>query len=71
MSNSDTSSSNPQRAFVVDMSSEAIASRLREVGELNQLGLSLAKAKPCSKPSDPAALNTITEPEHLDWTRAH
>ena len=30
----------------VDMSSSAISSRLREVSELHQLGLSLAKAKP-------------------------
>ena len=31
---------------VVDMSSSAISTRLREVSELHQLGLSLAKAKP-------------------------
>ena len=31
---------------VVDMSSAAISTRLREVSELHQLGLSLAKAKP-------------------------
>jgi hypothetical protein len=31
---------------VVDMSSSAISTRLREVSELYQLGLSLAKAKP-------------------------
>ena len=30
----------------VDMSSSAISTRLREVSELHQLGLSLAKAKP-------------------------
>jgi hypothetical protein len=30
----------------VDMSSSAIASRIRETSELNQLGLSLGKAKP-------------------------
>jgi len=30
----------------VDMSSSAISIRLREVSELHQLGLSLAKAKP-------------------------
>ncbi len=30
----------------VDMSSEAISRRIRLISELNQLGLSLAKAKP-------------------------
>ncbi len=40
----------PKRDFEVNMSSEAITSRLREVGELNQLGLSLARAKPCPTP---------------------
>ena len=30
----------------VDMSSSAISTRLREVSQLHQLGLSLAKAKP-------------------------
>lgn len=35
-----------QKSNVVDMSSSAISSRLREVSELHQLGLSLAKAKP-------------------------
>jgi hypothetical protein len=34
------------KASGVDMSSAAIASRLREVSELHQLGLSLAKATP-------------------------
>lgn len=43
----------PQRRFEVDMSSEAIASRIREVGELYELGVSLAKAKPCPKPDQP------------------
>jgi len=70
MSNSETSSPKPQTAFAVDMSSEAITSRLREVGELNQLGLSLAKAKLYPIPSEPTALNAIKESEHLDWTQA-
>lgn len=39
-----------QRTIEVDMSSEAIASRLRDVGELNELGLSLTSAKPCLSP---------------------
>lgn len=39
-----------QRIIEVDMSSEAIACRLRDVGELNELGLSLASAKPCHSP---------------------
>lgn len=34
----------------VDMSSSAISSRLREVSDLHQLGLSLAKAKPMAIP---------------------
>lgn len=38
------------RAFDVDMSSQAITIRLREVSELHQLGLSLSKAKPCAAP---------------------
>lgn len=37
----------------VDMSSEAISRRIRLVSELNQLGLSLAKAKPCPAPEVP------------------
>ncbi len=40
------------RGSEVDMSSEAISRRLREVSELNQLGLSLAKAKPCPASTD-------------------
>lgn len=44
------SKGNEQRAFEVDMSSQAIARRIREVGELNQLGLSLARAKPYVAP---------------------
>lgn len=38
------------RSMEVDMSSEAIAQRIRDASELNALGLSLAKAKPCSSP---------------------
>ena len=36
----------------VDMSSSAISIRLREVSELHQLGLSLAKAKPMANAND-------------------
>jgi|GEM_PF-2883021 hypothetical protein len=38
------------RSIQVDMSSEAIAQRLREAGELNRLGESLARAKPIKAP---------------------
>ena len=38
---------------LVDMSSSAISSRLREVSELHQLGLSLAKAQPIAS-ADPS-----------------
>ncbi|MFM8173925.1 MAG: hypothetical protein ACKN81_10310, partial [Pirellulaceae bacterium] len=50
----------------VDMSSSAISIRLREVSELHQLGLSLAKAKPLGdeKVSDEKVSGTFlhTEP---------
>lgn len=38
------------RSMDVDMSSEAIAQRIRDASELNGLGLSLAKTKPCISP---------------------
>ena len=41
-----------QRTIEVEMSSEAIDRRLREAGELNQLGLSLARAKLCPLPTE-------------------
>jgi|JI7StandDraft_1071085.scaffolds.fasta_scaffold789971_1 hypothetical protein len=41
-----------QRSIEVNMSSEAIDRKLREVGELNQLGLSLARAKLCPLPTE-------------------
>ena len=44
---------------VVDMSSSAISNRLREVSELHQLGLSLAKAKPIAN-ANHAAQNKDT-----------
>ena len=50
MSKSEAIRPKPKRDFEVNMSSEAITSRIREVGELNQLGLSLARAKPCPTP---------------------
>ncbi len=46
MSNREDRPEKRHRAITVDMSSEAITSRLREVGELHQLGMSLARAKP-------------------------
>jgi hypothetical protein len=51
MSNCECSHPNLKRAIAVNMSSEAIAQRLREAAELNELGLSLAKAKPIRSPS--------------------
>lgn len=50
----------------VDMSSSAISIRLREVSELHQLGLSLAKAKPMVN-ANHAAQNkdTATSKLHL------
>ncbi len=45
-----TSNDAAMRTIVVDMSSEAIAQRIRDASELNELGLSLAKAKPCKSP---------------------
>ena len=45
----------PTRSVVVDMSSQAIASRLREVSELYELGMSLARAKPCMPPNEQTA----------------
>ena len=44
----------------VDMSSSAITSRLREVSQLHQLGLSLANAKPM-----------VTYPQSVDKTDAN
>jgi hypothetical protein len=53
MNNHNDTDSNKQIARKIDMSSEAIDRRLREAGELNQLGLSLAKAKPYPPPKEP------------------
>ena len=58
MNESENRRKKPQRAFAVDMSSEAITSRLREVGELCQLGTSLARAKPCSPPPSESMIGT-------------
>ena len=50
MSGESTSSKKPvERSIVVDMSSEAISARLREVSELHELGQSLATAKGCPR----------------------
>ena len=47
------------KSDAVDMSSTAISRRLREVSELHQLGLSLAKAKPMANaPQSPQEKNT-------------
>jgi hypothetical protein len=40
--------------YPIDMSSNAIASRIREVSELYALGISLSKAKPCAAPAKQA-----------------
>jgi hypothetical protein len=51
----------------VDMTSSAISSRLREVSELHQLGLSLAKAKPMANaPQLPQKKNTATSKSFND-----
>lgn len=49
---SEPSSGSSKRTIEVDMSSEAIARRMREASEFNKLGRSLAKAKPCPPQSD-------------------
>ncbi len=54
MSSSEHSQTAVPQKSAVDMSSEAISRRIRLVSELNQLGLSLAKAKPCPAPDAPA-----------------
>lgn len=53
MSSSEHSPSAATAGPVVDMSCEAISRRIRLVSELNQLGLSLAKAKPYPAPKVP------------------
>lgn len=58
------SDSHEDRVNEVDMSSEAITSRLREVSELYELGISLAKAKPISQAKEdtiPAATSTMDD----------
>ena len=58
------------RDFAVNMSSESISRRLRVAGELNELGISLSKAKPCPPPYEiqipietvPAKRNAATDP---------
>jgi hypothetical protein len=54
MSNRENGPEKLRRTIAVDMSSEAITQRLREVGELHQLGMSLARAKPCEPQPSPA-----------------
>jgi hypothetical protein len=45
----------------VDMSSAAISSRLREVSELHQLGLSLMKAKPMANAPNPSTTTFVAQ----------
>lgn len=61
MSNSECSQANPKRAFAVNMSREAITQSLREAAELNELGLSLAQAKPMRSPSGQPLGDAIRE----------
>ena len=49
----------------VDMSSSAISTRLREVSELHQLGLSLAKAKPMANVNHEAQNKDTATPKSL------
>ena len=51
---------NPRKTKV-DMSSQAIDARMREVAQLRQLGLSIAKAKPISAPSMPSVQSNENE----------
>ena len=60
MNESENSRERLLRTIAVDMSSEAITSRLREVGELCQLGTSLAKAKPCPPPLSQSSITRLT-----------
>lgn len=55
------------RSIQVDMSSEAIAQRLREAGELNRLGESLARAKPIPVPEWAKSLLTSDSLESETW----
>lgn len=58
MSESQTGQKKLTRAIDVDMSSQAISNRLREVSELHQLGISLAKARPCQPSFQPSPEGT-------------
>jgi hypothetical protein len=62
MSNREDKPVKRHRAITVDMSSEAITQRLREVGELHQLGMSLARAKPCEPQPSAAPLDQTRQP---------
>jgi hypothetical protein len=53
---------NYDRRIQVDMSSAAIAARIREASELNELGESLAKAKPIQASTGQANASTSTPP---------
>ncbi len=52
MKNSTSNNALAPKNCPVEMSSEAITRRIREVSELNQLGLSLVKATPMKAPSE-------------------
>ncbi len=58
---------NPRKTKV-DMSSQAIDARMRDVAQLRRLGLSIAKAKPISAPGMPLVQSneskesTVTDP---------
>ncbi len=47
------------------MSSEAIAQRIRDASELNELGLSLARAIPCGSPYGPPMVDAAEEASQL------
>lgn len=64
MQSTNPSDSDEDRVNEIDMSSEAITSRLREVSELYELGISLAKAKPINQSKEetiPAATSTMDD----------
>ncbi|MCA9130885.1 MAG: hypothetical protein KDB22_27565 [Planctomycetales bacterium] len=62
MSDRSESRANFDRRIQVDMSTAAIAARIREASELNELGKSLAKAKPIRASTGQATTSTSTPP---------
>lgn len=64
MQSNNPSDSHEDRVNEINMSSEAITSRLREVSELYELGISLAKAKPITQSKEgtiPVATSTMED----------